>query len=149
MNGTLHTFEVVNNLRRSSDIWVVFLFGYLGLLQIASLILALMNRKITIKAINDSREIRRIVYITSFAIFEMFILYFVVGNFNDAGLSLFIGHLLAATIIFILLLFVPKVQYCFIGAISYYTITSVAIISFRFVLYNKIFYSSCNKSCPQ
>ena len=104
---------VIYSLRGPSPIWIAFLFGYLGLLQFSSLILALMNRNITIKAVNDSREIRRIVYITSFIVLEMFIIYFVVGYFQDASISLHIGHLLAATTVVLLFIFVPKVRSCY------------------------------------
>ena len=70
-----------------------------------------MNRNVTIKVLNDSMEIATIVYITSFAALEMLILYFVVGEFNNANASLYTGHLLAATIAAILLIYIPKVQY--------------------------------------
>ena len=110
MNGTLHKFVVINSLRSAGSIWVAFLFGYLGLLQFSSLILALMNRKISIKAVNDSREIRTIVYITSFIALEMFIGYFVIGNLNDVSISFHIGHLQAATMVVLLFIFVPKVR---------------------------------------
>ena len=90
--------------------WVLFLFGYLGLLQVTSLILAIMNRKVTIKVLNDSREITTIVYITSFAALEMLILYFVIGDFNNANASLYTGHLLAAATATILIIYIPKVR---------------------------------------
>ena len=113
MNGTLHKFVVFNTLKDASSIWVALLFGYLGLLQFSSLILALMNRKITIRAVNDSREIRTLVYITSFIVLEMSIMYFAVGDFNNTSISVHIGHLLAATTVVLLFIFVPKVCNCY------------------------------------
>jgi len=109
VNGTLHKFVAVKFLTLAGSTWIVFLFGYLGILQIASLVLALKSRKIAIKVINDSKEIRTIVYITSFIALEMLILYFVVGNFNNTRVSLHIGHLLAATMVVLLITFIPKV----------------------------------------
>ena len=111
VNGTLHKFVVIYTLNDATSIWIAFLFGYLMLLQFSSLVLALMNRNITIKAVNDSKEIRRIVYITSFIFLGLFIGYFVIGNFRDVGISLYIGYLLAATMVVLLFIFVPKVRY--------------------------------------
>ena len=88
---------------------MLVLFAYLGLLQISSFILALLNRKVTIKVLNDSNEITLIVYITSFAALEMLVLYFVVGDFNNANASLYTGHLLAATMVTLLIIYIPKV----------------------------------------
>ena len=89
------------------------MYGYLGILQISSLVLALLNRKITIKALNDSKEIRTIVYITSFIVLEQVILYFNIVDFRTTFSSLYYGHILAATMVAILLIFIPKVQCCF------------------------------------
>ena len=112
VNGTPHNYVVIFALSSYSSIWVVVLFGYLGLLQIACFILALLNRKITIKAFNDSNEIRKIIYITSFVALEMFILYFAIRKINDAFVSLYLGHLLAGTTAVILITFIPKVLGC-------------------------------------
>ena len=110
VNGTLHEFVAVKFLTLAGSTWIVFLFGYFGILQIACLVLALKSRKIAIKVINDSREIRTIVYITSFVALETLILHFAVGNFKNSNVSLFLGHILAATLVTLLLIFIPKVE---------------------------------------
>ena len=109
-NGTLQKYVVIDCLSSEASYWVLVLFGYLGLLQVASFILALLNRKVTIKVLNDSKEITLIVYITSFAALEMVVLYFVVGNFSNANASLYTGHLLAATVVAVLIVYIPKVM---------------------------------------
>ena len=93
----------------AASVWVIFLYGYLGLLQLASFILALMNRKVKIKALNDSQEIRLIVYLTSFATVEMIVSYFSVGLYRNAIAILFTGNLVVATMVTILLIYMPKV----------------------------------------
>ena len=109
INGTLHRFVIITCWSTASSLFAAFLYIHIAGLQVASFILALLNRKIDIKVLNDSHQIRAIVYITTLAAFEVLFLLFIVESYRNARTILTSGHQLGATIAVNLILFVPKV----------------------------------------
>ena len=94
----------------SSFPWLLFLYIYLGLLQIIALILAIQTRKVRIKILNDSKEVAAIIYITSIVLVELAIVSFALSSFNNIHEALYDFGLLLVAIVILLLIFVPKVS---------------------------------------
>ena len=78
--------------------------------QIAALVLAVRIRNVKIKVVNDSKEIVVIVYFTTIAIVESFLLGLVLQDYNNVSEALSIGHVLLAASVGVGLIFIPKVS---------------------------------------
>ena len=76
--------------------------------QIAALVLTLKIRKVKIKAVNDSKEIAMMVYFTSIAAVEIFLLAVVLQGIHLAKV-LSAAHIMGAATVIVVLTFVPKV----------------------------------------
>lgn len=93
----------------NSNIVNIVLFAYLGLLQFAAIILAVLTRGVKIKALNDTKYVVAQVYTSSItAIITATITLFVTTMINVEE-SLFSAALLFATTSFLCLTFIPKV----------------------------------------
>ena len=89
---------------------MAIVFAYLGILQLTSFVLALLIRKVTIPVLNESKEISAIIYFTTILVFEMLIFGLLLGQYNDLQEGLFNAHLILATTVVLVFLFVPKVS---------------------------------------
>lgn len=103
-------YYVYQCFNTSSFLWLLFLYIYLGLLQIIALILAIQTRKVRIKILNDSKEVAAIIYITSIVLVELAIVSFALSSFNNIYEALYDFGLLLVAIVILLLIFVPKVS---------------------------------------
>ena len=83
--------------------------------QIAAVVLAVKIRNVKIKAVNDAKEIAVIVYFSTIAIVESFLLGLVLQDYNNVSDALSLGHVLLAASAAVGLIFIPKVQIQFIS----------------------------------
>ena len=79
------------------------------LLQVAAIILAFMTRKVKIKALNDSKYVAAIIYITSMVVVGLIVTTFALDSFIVVAEIMFSGGLMLATTVFVGLIFIPKV----------------------------------------
>ena len=76
--------------------------------------LAVRIRNVKIKVVNDSKEIVVIVYFSTIAIVESFLLELVFQEYNTISEALSIGHVLLAASVGVGLIFIPKVSSTYI-----------------------------------
>ena len=79
------------------------------MLQVAAVILAFKTRKVKIKALNDSKYVAAIIYITSTVIVAR-IIAFALDYYIITTEVLFSGGLMLATTVFLGFIFIPKVS---------------------------------------
>ncbi len=84
-------------------------FGFLAILQIIGVVLAIQTRKVKIKLLNDSKYIAAVIYISSIALVLIAIVTLVPGAFINLIEGIFSASLLTATTFFLGLIFIPKV----------------------------------------
>jgi gamma-aminobutyric acid type B receptor len=92
--------------------YLLFIFSYLGLLQLVGLVLAIGTRKVKISILNDSKYIAAIVYVSSLVVVVMMLVTFVSGNLQNLNEAFFSAGLLLSTYTFLGLTFIPKVSCC-------------------------------------
>ena len=92
--------------------WLITSYVYKLLLQMAAMYFAFMTRKVKIKALNDSKEIAVIIYITSLILVATVGAGFALGHsYPDAFASVVgFGRMVTATVI-LAMVFIPKVIY--------------------------------------
>ena len=93
-------------------IWLALIFAYLAILQIVGIVLALQTRKVTIKALNDAKVIAALIYISSIVLLILAVVTFALDDYININEVLFSGGLLVVGIVFLALIFVPKVRTC-------------------------------------
>ena len=89
--------------------YLLFMFCYLGLLQLIGLVLAIRTRKVKINILNDSKYVMAIIYVSSLVIVIMALVTFVPGTRLNLNEAFFSAGLLLSTSIFLSLTFIPKV----------------------------------------
>ena len=95
----------------SQLIWLFMSYIYKFLLQIAAIYFAFMSRKIRFKALNDSKEIAAIIYITSLLlVISAFGFWIGLLYLNTSTVVFGLAQFLTASVI-LGLLFIPKVLY--------------------------------------
>ena len=92
-----------------SFIWTVILCIYIGILEVIAVILALKIRNVTIKAVNDSKDVIDIVFIVTITSIAVLISIFFLGDYSNIGFGFIIAVLLLGASGVIILTFVPKV----------------------------------------
>ena len=90
-------------------IWLALIYLYLAILQVVGIVLALQTRKVTIKALNDAKVIAALIYVSSILLVILAVVTFALGDYINVNEVLFTGGLLVAAIMFLVLIFVPKV----------------------------------------
>ena len=94
---------------RISYIWTVIFTIYIGILEAIAVILALKIRNVTIKAVNDSKDVIDIVFIVTVTSVVDLISSFFLGDYNNIGGGLRVIAVLFGATSVIVLIFVPKV----------------------------------------
>ena len=92
-----------------SHIWNVIINAYIGILEVIAVILALKIRNVTIKAVNDSKDVIDIVFIVTMTSIVNFIASCFLEDYNNIGDGLRVITLLFGATGVIILTFVPKV----------------------------------------
>lgn len=109
-------------VRKMNFIWVcyqpgssafycdLFIFLYLGILQIVGLIFAFQTRKVKIPILNDSKYVTALVYISSVVFVSLVLVTFLLQAYINISNGIFSGGIMLLATIFLILMFVPKVQ---------------------------------------
>jgi hypothetical protein len=92
-----------------SLIWVLFNYGCVVLTQVAAVILAFLTRKVTIKALNDSKYLTIIIYTSSVIIALMLISAVLIDEYLNFDAAVFGGLIMLFTTVVLGLTFIPKV----------------------------------------
>ena len=110
--GVVQIHEYYSCYSDSQLIWLFMSYIYKVLLQIAAIYFAFMSRKIRVKALNDSKQIAAIIYITSLLLLVSAFGFWIGLVYLNTSAAVFgIAQLLIATVI-LALLFIPKVGVC-------------------------------------
>ena len=88
----------------------LFIFLYLGILQIVGLIFAFQTRKVKIPILNDSKYVTALVYISSVVFVSLVLVTFLLQEYINISNGIFSGGIMLLATIFLILMFVPKVQ---------------------------------------
>lgn len=91
-------------------IWLVVIYGYLFLTQAVAVILAFRTRKVKIKALNDSKYLTIIIYLSTVIITVMIICVPALDNFLDIDAAVFGGLIMLFATVVLGLTFIPKVS---------------------------------------
>ncbi len=90
---------------------LAILFAYLALLQIIGIILAIQTRKVKIKLLNDSKYIAALIYTSSLVLILIGVVSFTATSIPNIGEALTSGGLWVVTVLFLSLVFIPKVDW--------------------------------------
>ena len=91
-------------------VWLTLIFAYLVVLQIIGILLAFQTRKVKIKILNDSKYVAALVYISSIVLVILALVTFTLPSYPNVLELLFSGGILVATTMFLILIFIPKVE---------------------------------------
>ena len=86
------------------------MYLYIGIIQLAALVLAIQTRKVHIKPLNDTKEITAIIYVTSIILIVLTVFSFVVDGYNNAREAHYSGALLIDSFFILSFTFIPKVS---------------------------------------
>ena len=89
--------------------WISIKFIYIILAQLFSVFLAFQTRKVVIKALNDSKYVAIIIYVSTVIVTMMIIFTFTLDKFLNADGAVFGGLIYIFTTIILTILFIPKV----------------------------------------
>lgn len=93
-----------------SLIWIFFSYGLVVLTQVVAVILAFRTRKVTIKALNDSKYLTIIIYTSSVVIAAMLTSAVLVDEYLNTDAAVFGGLIMLFTTVVLGLTFIPKVN---------------------------------------
>lgn len=93
-----------------SLIWIFFSYGCVVLTQVVAVILAFRTRKVTIKALNDSKYLTIIIYTSSVIIAAMLISAVLLEKYLNSDAAVFGGLVMLFTTVALGLTFIPKVS---------------------------------------
>ena len=93
-----------------SLIYEGIVFGYLFILQLVAVIFAFQTRKVKIKALNEAKQVIAIIYTTTVCLVILILTSFALSQYLNATNALYSLSIMAATTIFLSLIFIPKVH---------------------------------------
>ena len=96
-------------LNRGATVWLAISYAYKGLLQLVAVFMAFHTRRVTIRALNDSKEIAVIIYINSITLTLLIVVEFALHSYQEVYAGLFGLALLAEATVFLSLVFIPTV----------------------------------------
>ena len=96
----------------SQVIWLFMSYIYKFLLQIAAIYFAFMSRKIRVKALNDSKQIAAIIYVTSLLLVISAFGFWIGLLYLNTSTAVFAAAQLVTATVFLGLLFIPKASAC-------------------------------------
>ncbi len=94
----------------NSILWIIVLYAYLLLTQLSGVFFAFRTRKVQVKALNDSKQLSLIIYISSVIVTVMIIGAVALADFLNADAALFGAGLMVFTTVVLGLVFIPKVR---------------------------------------
>ena len=103
-------YKAFQCLSSASIPWQIFIFAYLGGLHIIAIILAVQTRKVKIKALNETKEVTAIIYISSIMLVLLISVSFTVTQFKNISEACISTGLLTISTSFLIANFAPKVS---------------------------------------
>ena len=88
----------------------IIIFIYLSLLQFMGIILAIQTRKVKMTALNDSKSVTALIYISTIALVVIFLVSFLLRNHINTSTALFSGGIIVLATTFLFITFTPKVN---------------------------------------
>ena len=88
----------------------IIIFIYLSLPQFVGFILAIQTRKVKISALNDSKSVTVLIYISTIALVVIFLIEFILRDHINISTGLFSGGIIILTTTFLIITFAPKVS---------------------------------------
>ena len=85
------------------------MYIYVGLLQIAAVVLVIQTRSVKIRVINDSKTVAAIIYVTSVATVVLVIVSFAFPDYQDISDGVYSLAVIFAAYSILLFTFIPKV----------------------------------------
>lgn len=107
MNEVVHVFTCSN---KNAIVWIATSFAYKVLLQLGGIFMAFTTRKVTIKALNDTKENCALIYINSISLTVLIVAQLVLLEHREAYTSLFGLAVFVEATLFLVVVFVPKVS---------------------------------------
>lgn len=93
-----------------SIIWIIFLYGCIILTQVVAVILAFRTRKVTIKALNDSKYLTIIIYTSTIIMAIIIPSTVLLDKYLTVDATVFGGLIMLFTTVVLGLTFIPKVR---------------------------------------
>lgn len=90
-------------------IWIIYSYGCVVLTQIVAVVLAFRTRKVTIKALNDSKYLTIIIYLSTVIIVSMVVSAVLLDEYLNTDAGIFGGLIMLFTTVVLALTFIPKV----------------------------------------
>ena len=87
----------------------IIIYAYLIILQLIGITLAFQTRKVNIVALNDSKYVATIIYLSSILLVMMILVNFTLPSFIDISSGIFVGGTVIIASLFIGLTFIPRV----------------------------------------
>lgn len=89
--------------------WKIFIFVYLGVLQIVGILLAFQTRKVKLPGLKDSKFIAAVVYISSVVLIILALVTFALRTHININAGIQVTGMFVMTTTILVLIFVPKV----------------------------------------
>ena len=103
-------YILICNQSTSNSVVLGVIYGYKGLLQFVTLILAFTTRKVKIKGVNDTLYIAATIYVTSILLALAIVSSFLLKEYANLYAVLFGLGLSLGTTVVVALVFIPKVS---------------------------------------
>ena len=107
--GILVEYYSIQHYTKLSLVWTVILCIYIGILEVIAVILALKIRNVTIKAVNDSKDVIDIVFIVTITTIALLMFIYFLADYSNIRDGFIAILLLVGATGVIILTFVPKV----------------------------------------
>ena len=95
---------------KTGYIWLIISYAYKLLLQLAAIYFAFMTRKVKVKALNDSKQIAAIIYVTSLLLIISVFGFWIGLLYLNTSAAVFAAAQLVTASVFLGVLFIPKVS---------------------------------------
>ena len=109
IDGINYNYNVYVCLNSGTVVWLVILYIYKGLLQLAAMLMAFHIRRVKIKAFNDSKEIAICIYLNCVTLLLLAVVEFTLSAYHEAYAAVFGAGLMVGATLFLTLVFFPRV----------------------------------------
>lgn len=89
--------------------WKIFIFAYLGILQIVGIVLAFQTRKVKVPGLKDSKFVAAVVYISSIVLVALALVTFALRTYINISSGIRVAGIFTMTTMILVLIFIPKV----------------------------------------
>ena len=109
VDGFNYNYNVYVCLNSGTVTWLVILYIYKGLLQLAAMLMAFHIRRVKIKVFNDSKEIAIAIYLNCITLLLLAVVEFTLSAYHEAYAALFGAGMIVGATLFLTLVFIPRV----------------------------------------